>query len=273
MSDERATVSWKDRWTDGGAIAVPKQTAPGTFGGPPVDEGMFSGHQSKGPPLAWPSKNSKSPVAPAVPPSVGRGGAEAEAVGGDPSTPPAAEASPEATAEAADAPAHSPQDVGALYARFSDATRPLADRFKAEVPGAPAELLTHAIGFVFDVARGAVKLDQVKREHSYSFPMDELRTPRARAEATAFLNAMAANGMSEQDVLRTIGWWRGGGAKVMLDLAKAPRATNADETRPQSPAAELAAIERTMRDNRRAYNRDPAMQARYRQLLAARGGA
>jgi len=41
----------------------------------------------------------------------------------------------------------------------------------------------------------------------------------------------------------------------------------------QAIADEIATIERTMRENRPAYNRDERMQARYRQLLEAREGA
>lgn len=58
------------------------------------------------------------------------------------------------------------------------------------------------------------------------------------------------------------------GAKWLLSLASGGTAITPDA---QSVDAEIAEIERVMRKERPRYNRDPKMQARYRELLQIRG--
>jgi hypothetical protein len=167
---------------------------PGTITGPPIE-----------------SAANEAPVAPRVPPSAGgHGGVEVS--GGGPSAPsPETEARLEAGKTA---PA-----VGD-FAKFTEFSRPITDRFRADLHDAPPELMAHAQTWLYDATRGAIDLDNVKRAHSYNFDLSTIRTVRGRAEVTSFLNLAAANGISEEHALRAVGSWlditRRGGASALL---------------------------------------------------------
>jgi hypothetical protein len=94
----------------------------------------------------------------------------------------------------------------------------------------------------------------------------------------SFLGFMHMRGASQSAVDSSLRWFmelraaqgRGALAGAFARAAGGARTTLATPGRDPGAESEIAAIERTMRENRKAYNADTDMQRRYRELLSRR---
>jgi hypothetical protein len=261
MPDAHAPhVPWSARWTDvpeGAAAAASERDAP----------------RHDGPALPWPANRSQHSAAPAVPSSAVGHGAEASATG-DPTPAALAEASPakpvqgEASSTPNDGEGRTAADVP--FEKFMHVLSPFSGRLRQDL-GASDELVTQAGSFLHDFACGAVDLNTVKRQHSYHFRASDVGLEgQDAAIATAWLNHASRNGIAEEEAVRLVPWWLdqpAGGIAALLKAKPTPAAPA------QSRDDEIAKIETMLRTDRKAYNRSPAIQQRFRELLGARDAA
>lgn len=129
--------------------------------------------------------------------------------------------------------------------------------------GHQAEQLAELTELDQEHAVAAVKTLQARWGHEYDANVAAIKGTLSKLPfGDAIMNTRLADGRALFNDPQAVQWF--------ADIAK--RLSTPGQKAAMSAEDERAAIEKFMRENRRAYDRDPGMQARYRDLLSNAGG-